>query len=281
MDGIITLTTDFGSGDAYVAAVKGVILTINPRATIVDICHSIKPQNIFEAAFIISTIHNYFPKGTIHVVVVDPGVGSSRKALILKTHSALFLAPDNGVLSYIVAEVSASPIYESNNISLNLRSRKLGGEVTAINITNPEYWQKPVSTTFHGRDIFAPVAAYLSLGVPVNKFGKKITRIHVFPIPRPYQDAYGNIIGLILHIDSFGNLITNIKSTDLKTRQVNISLGAHCIRGISSFYAQGKGLMALIGSNGYLEISFAEGSAAAVLNARVGDTVTVSPNTTL
>lgn len=277
MPAIITLTTDFGTTDAYVAAMKGVILSINPGATVIDVCHSIKPQNIFEAAFIISTAYHCFPKGTIHIVVVDPGVGSKRKAIIIKTQSAFFLAPDNGVLSYIIAETNSTPIDESPDIGLKLRPQKLGSEINAVAITNPRYWRHPVSPTFHGRDIFAPVAAYLSLGIPINRFGRKLTRIHTFPIPHPRQEVSGNIIGSIIHIDHFGNLITNIKESDLPSRQVSISVGASRIQGVSSFYAQGKGLIALIGSSGYLEISLVGGSAATNLNARVGDSITVSP----
>ncbi len=277
MAAIITLTTDFGTTDAYVAAMKGVILTINPRATIVDVCHSIRPHNVFEAAFIISTISSYFPEGTIHIVVVDPGVGSKRKAIIMKTQSALFLAPDNGVLSYVVAETSSTPVGESSDISQRPKLQKVGPGIDVVAITNPGYWRQPVSTTFHGRDIFAPVAAYLSLGILPSKFGRKLTRIHAFPIPRPRREVSGNITGLIIHVDHFGNLITNIKETDLPSRQVSISLGASRIEGISSFYAQRRGLIALIGSSGYLEISLVGGSAAAILNAKVGDTITISP----
>lgn len=252
-------------------------MSINPRAIVVDVCHSIEPQNIVEAAFIISTVHNYFPIGTIHVVVVDPEVGSQRKAIIMKTHSAFFLAPDNGVLSYIVAETSTTPVKESNCPSPKLELQKLDPAIRAIAITNPHFWLQPVSTTFHGRDVFAPVAAHLSLGTPLSKFGKKITRIHTFPIPRPCRDSEGNITGHVLHIDTFGNLITNIKSSDLPSDQISISINSHRIQGLSLFYTQGTGLTALIGSSGYLEISFVGGNAASVLNARTGDKVIVSP----
>ncbi len=279
MAGIITLTTDFGIRDAYVAAMKGVILSINPRAIIVDVCHSIEPQNIVEAAFIISTAYNYFPTSTIHVVVVDPGVGSQRKAIIMKTRSAFFLAPDNGVLSYIVAEASTTPVKESPHPTPKLELQKLDPAINAIAITDPHFWLQPISPTFHGRDVFASVAAHLSLGTPLSKFGKKVTRIYTFPIPRPYRDSEGNMTGYVLHIDTFGNLITNIKSSDLPSDQISISINSHHIQGLSLFYAQSKGLTALIGSSGYLEISFVGGNAASVLNARTGDKVTVSPRT--
>jgi S-adenosylmethionine hydrolase len=279
MAGIITLTTDFGIRDAYVAAMKGVILSINPRAIIVDVCHSIEPQNIVEAAFIISTAYNYFPTGTIHLVVVDPGVGSQRKAIIMKTRSAFFLAPDNGVLSYIVAEASATPVKESPYPTPKPELQKLDPAIRAIAITNPHFWLQPISPTFHGRDVFAPVAAHLSLGTPLSKFGKKVTRIYTFPIPRPYRDSEGNITGCVLHIDALGNLITNIKSGDLPSDQISISINSHHVQGLSLFYAQSKGLTALIGSSGYLEIAFVGGNAASVLNAKTGDKVKVSPRT--
>ena len=202
---VITLTTDFGISDAYVASMKGVILSVNSKAVIVDICHSIEPQNILQAAFILGTAHHYFPKGTIHVVVVDPGVGSQRKAVILKTPSAFFLAPDNGVLSYIVNELCPEPAKPSPSISLDLKRRKLKKGLEAIAITNPDFWRQPVSSTFHGLDIFAPVAAHLSLGVPLHKFGESISYLHAFPIPKPYRDVEGSLVGHVLHIDNFGN----------------------------------------------------------------------------
>lgn len=275
---IVTLTTDFGTNDAYVAAVKGVILSINPEVVTVDICHSITPQNILEAAFLISTVHKYFPDGTIHVVVVDPGVGSNRKAIILKTPSAFFVAPDNGVLSYIIAEFATNKTFTTNelrNINPRLKLQKISQNLEAVAITNPNFWLHPVSATFHARDIFAPTAAHLSLGIPLNEFGEKLTQVHAFPIPRPYRDPKGNITGHILHIDNFGNLITDIKSSDLPQEEVTILIGKHCIRKLSQFYAQSKGLLALIGSSGYLEIAYRNGNAASILNAKVGDKVTL------
>ncbi len=273
MASVITLTTDFGTGDAYVASMKGVILTINPKAVIVDICHSVEPQNILQAAFILSTAHRYFPEGTIHLAIVDPGVGSQRKAIILKTPTAFFLAPDNGVLSYIIDEVDKTPTKPTPNIPAHPEQRKLGAGLKAVNITNPDFWHKPVSATFHGRDIFAPVAAHLSLGVPINKFGDSLSHAYAFPIPRPYQDTKGNLIARILHIDSFGNLITNVRSSDLQGENITINIGKQNIHGLSQSYAEKEGLAAIIGSSGYLEISLKNGSAANFLNAKVGDDI--------
>ncbi|MBI4304328.1 MAG: SAM-dependent chlorinase/fluorinase [Chloroflexi bacterium] len=261
---IITLTTDFGLNDAYVAAMKGVILGINPEATLVDICHTIKPQNILEAAFILSTAYPFFPDKTIHVVVVDPGVGTERRAVLLKTPTACFLAPDNGVLSYVLADYSAS-------------SKELPPALQAVAITKPEFWRSPISSTFHGRDIFAPVAAHLSLGLSATKFGEVITSLTTLPLAKPYREADGSLVGHIIHIDSFGNLSTNIRSPDLaKTgKEITIEVGNRVIRGLSRTYAEGEQLLALIGSSDYLEVSLKEGSAHASLKVNVGDKVKI------
>ena len=175
---IITLTTDFGIDDAYVAAMKGVILEINPGATIVDISHSVEPQNIRQGAFVFSTAYSYFPQDTVHLVVVDPGVGGPRRAIILETDNAIFVAPDNGVLSYVIQASTRKRISRSALM-------KLPPELQAFEITNPKYWHHPVSSTFHGRDIFAPVAAHISLGKPLNELGQAIASVNVFPLPRP------------------------------------------------------------------------------------------------
>ena len=270
---VITLTTDFGTGDAYVASMKGVILSINPRAAIVDICHSVEPQNILQAAFIISTAHHYFPEGTIHVAIIDPGVGSQRKAIVLRTPSAFFVAPDNGVLSYVVDELCPASARPPGPISPNLEQRELGADLEAVAITNPDFWRQPVSPTFHGRDIFAPVAAHLSLGTPLNRFGESTSCLHTFPISRPYHDAKGNLMGCILHIDNFGNLITNVRHSDLPAAEVVIEIENQRIYGISRFYAQTEVLAAIIGSSDYLEISLRNGNAASSLGIKVGDEI--------
>ena len=272
MGAIITLTTDFGLTDAYVAAMKGVILSINPEAKLIDICHTIKPQNIPQAAFVLGAAYQFFPQKTIHVVVVDPGVGTKRRAIILRTPSADFVAPDNGVLSYVIQQSSANPMEDSIN-----RQRELPPEVEAIAITKPQFWRSPVSPTFHGRDIFAPVAARLSLGFPPTDFGEAISSVMMLPLPQPYQAPDGSLVGHILHIDSFGNLITNIKSANLpQTNQtVTIEVGNRLISELSRTYDEGEELLALIGSSGYLEVSLKGGNACAFLNAGVGDEVRI------
>jgi len=276
MSFIITLTTDFGYDDAYVAAVKGAILSTNPEANIVDISHSVEPQNILQAAFILSVACRYFPKQTIHMAIVDPGVGSERLGIILKTPSALFVAPDNGILSYIIddlAPVENSPFTE-NTHDLKEIVFKTGLEVVAI--TDPRFWRHPVSSTFHGRDIFAPVAAGLSLGISPYEFGEKINSLHILSIPKPSLDPDGNLVGRVLHVDRFGNLITNIRNNDLPGKDITVDIAGYCIQGISNYYAQNKGLMAIVGSSGYLEVSLRDGSACDFLGVIAGDEIKVA-----
>jgi S-adenosylmethionine hydrolase len=273
MSPVITLTTDFGLSDGYVASVKGVILNINPKAVIVDISHSVESQNIVQAAFILSTVYSYFPNGTIHIVIVDPGVGSQRKAIILKTQAAYFLAPDNGVLSYIIDELSPLPASPSIPVSLRAELRKVTEGFEAVAITNAAFWRQPVSATFHGRDIFAPVAAHLSMGISIIQFGEPIDSLHVLPVSQPYHDSAGNLTGQILHIDSFGNLITNIRNSDLSLPEIIVDIKKRRIHGIHRFYAETEGLSAIMGSSGYLEIALSDGSAAMFLKAKAGDEV--------
>ena len=275
MAAIITLTTDFGTADAYVATMKGVILGLHPQATIVDISHAIEPQNVLQAAFVLSTVYPYFPAGTIHLAVVDPGVGSRRKAIILKTPTALFVSPDNGILSYLIDEHGKSHGKPARQISSSAEPRKLPAGLEAVAITSSEYWRQPVSSTFHGRDIFAPVAAHLSLGLPLKKFGDRLEQVHIFDMPRPYKNARGDLVGRVLHIDNFGNLITNIRSSDLPAGKVTVAVGRHRIHGLSGFYSHDRGLAAILGSSGYLEISLKNGSAAAFLAAKVGHEVKI------
>ncbi len=270
MGAIITLTTDFGLADGYVAAMKGVILSINPEAKLVDLCHEIEPQNISQAAFILGTTHHFFPEGTIHVAVVDPGVGTGRRAVILRTPRADFVAPDNGVLSYILSQSSAQAT------GPGLQPVELPPGLEAVELTNPRFWRSPPSSTFHGRDIFAPVAAWLSLGHKLEDFGERITSLGALPIVRPRWTQDGVLVGCILHVDHFGNLITNIKGEDLPPGALTIEVAGERILGLSRTYGEGEGLLALIGSSGYLEIALKEGSASARLGARVGDEVKIS-----
>jgi hypothetical protein len=270
---VVTLTTDFGLVDAYVAAMKGVILSINPEVRLVDICHLIKPQNILQAAFVLSTAYQFFPRRTVHLVVVDPGVGSRRRALIVRTPSADFVAPDNGVLSYVLQQFLSEP----EKTGINPQQRKLKSEVEAVAITKSQFWRLPVSPTFHGRDIFAPVAALLSLGSSPRDFGETVTSVLMLPLSHTYQQANGTLVGHILHVDNFGNLITDIRSDDLpqKKQEMTIEVGRQRILGLSRNYNEGRGLSALIGSSGYLEISLKGGNACALLDAEIGNEVKI------
>ncbi|MFC1871581.1 S-adenosyl-l-methionine hydroxide adenosyltransferase family protein [Chloroflexota bacterium] len=273
MSGIITLTTDFGLSDGYVAAMKGVIFGISPEVKLVDVCHSIKPQNIAQAAFVLSTAYPYFPQKTIHLVVVDPGVGSERRAIILRTPTADFVAPDNGVLSYVIRRFSNLSLADDSRIELV----ELGPELEAVSLTEPRFWRTPVSPTFHGRDIFAPVAALLSLGFPPINFGEAVSSVMMLPLQEPSRGMDGSLVGNVLNIDNFGNLITNFRSGDLPPvgQPVTITVSGQVITDLTSTYSEGKGLLALIGSSGYLEVSLKGGNAHAFTGAEVGTEVRI------
>jgi S-adenosylmethionine hydrolase len=275
MGSIITLTTDFGLSSNYAAAMKGVILNINPEAKLVDVCHIIEPQNIVQAAFTIGTVYEFFPPKTVHLVVVDPGVGTGRRAIILRTPQAFFVAPDNGVLSVVMSSVSPFHMGDINQTG----EIELSPEFEAIHITRSGFWRTPVSPTFHGRDIFAPVAARLSLGYQPLDFGERIDKLTVLSLPRPGFTSDGALVGRVLYIDSFGNITVNIKHPDLPHAKeaLSITVSGKVIKGLVSTYAEGEGLLALIGSSGYLEIAFKNGNAAALLNAKPGDKVVIRP----
>jgi S-adenosylmethionine hydrolase len=274
MNTVITLTTDFGLTDGYVAAMKGVILGINQEARLVDICHGIEPQNVSQAAFVLSTAYPYFPRKTVHLVVVDPGVGSARRAIILRTPDADYVAPDNGVLSYVIHQHMA-PVKGVQ--AEGLAEVRLSKQVEAVEITNDRFFRKPVSATFHGRDIFAPVAALLSVGFPAIQFGQPLAALNMIPISRPGKRPDGSLVGHILHIDGFGNLITDIRGDDLPSAEVVIDVCGRLVSGISETYADRRGLAAVVGSSGHLEIALRGGTAKALLDARIGDEVTVKP----
>jgi hypothetical protein len=263
---IITLLTDFGTEDEYVGLMKGVILSINPSITIVDISHRIDAQDIVQAAFAIHSAYRYFPEGTVHLIVVDPGVGTGRDLLALEMKKQFFIAPDNGVLSLLMKE--------EDFISLT-------------RISNPEYFLATVSRTFHGRDIIAPVGAHIAGGLELEKLGAGIGVTEVVCLDnlqaRILED--GELIGRIIAIDHFGNLISNIHSQKLaelykngEVKKMRIKIGAHTISGLSETYdcVALQAPLALIGSRGYLEISVNRSNAAMALNVRKGDSVRVS-----
>jgi S-adenosylmethionine hydrolase len=274
MKALLTLTSDFGLSDAYVASMKGIILGINPEAELVDICHNIKPQNIAQGGFVLSTAYASFPQKTIHLVVVDPGVGSERRAIILRTPQGIFVAPDNGVLSYVVQPHLEQPVTEPGPIQLR-KKLKPGVGMDIVHITNPRFWRTNVSPTFHGRDIFAPVAAALSLGFSPIEFGEATDKLYMLPMSLPHSRPDGSLVGHIIYIDGFGNLVSDIKQENLPgdAHALAVDFKDKIILGLSRTYAQSSGLLAIIGSSGYLEISLRGGSAAALLDAQVGDEV--------
>jgi S-adenosylmethionine hydrolase len=271
MGAIITLTTDFGLADGYVAAMKGVALGINPGVQLVDISHNIPPQDVAKAAFVLGMAAPHFPTGSIHLIIVDPGVGTDRKAIILRTPEADFVAPDNGVLSDV-----AQP-YLEGPAGAGRRKLKAATGLEAFAITEPRFWRSPVSRTFHGRDIFAPVAAHLSWGVTPSEFGEPINSLKVLPLSRPSTSPNGTLTGSIRYIDSFGNLITDIRGQDLPGApgDITIEVGDEFIQGLSPTYGSGRGLIVLIGSSDHLEIALPDSSAAARLQARAGDKVKI------
>ena len=256
--GVITLLTDFGIADGYAGTMHGVILRINPKATVVDVCHDIAPQDVHAAAFVLSTVYPYFPADTIHVVVVDPGVGSERRALGVHTPRGTFVAPDNGVLSYVFARESVSEI---------------------VHLTEARYWLAPLSATFHGRDLFAPVAAHLSLGVALSDLGTTVEDPARFAVPEAQMRDDGSIVGQVLHVDRFGNLITNIPRELLPAGQVRVQVADRHAIGLVKAYAQAADgeLLALIDATDCLEISVRNGSAAALLEIGRGADVLVAP----
>jgi S-adenosylmethionine hydrolase len=264
---IITLTTDFGTRDCYVAAMKGVILAINPDARIVDLTHEIGPQNVLEAAFFLKGSAPHFPEGTVHVVVVDPGVGTDRRALCVEADGRCYVAPDNGVLSLV-----ATP-------------ERL---VNAVAIENQLYLRPTISATFHGRDVFAPAAAHLSLGVEMSALGAPVHEMMRFELPAPRAENDRTLAGQVVHIDRFGNIITNVDmdawnglTRSGKGRDVQIRIHGLVLNRACKAYSevpQGSPL-ALWGSSDLLEISVNRGNAAERLGAKVGDLVTIQVGT--
>ena len=256
---IVTLLTDFGTRDHYVASMKGVILGINPACTLVDISHEVRPHDIREGALTLANAYSYFPKGTIHLAVVDPGVGSSRKPILLITKNYFFLGPDNGLLSLAAQN---------------------DGVKKAIVLSNRTFFRPSVSSTFHGRDIFASIAGHLSTGIKPESVGHVVSSWVKLDFGKPWI-VNGDLVGQISHIDAFGNIVTNISQQALsrfaKKRTIVISIGKREIRGLRKGYWEAKRgeLLALIGSGDFLEISIREGNAQKVLKSRRSDRVRI------
>ena len=269
---IITLLTDFGPSGSYVGAMKGVILGISSEAAIVDISHDIEAQAAEEAAFLLATVVPVFPPGAIHVAVVDPGVGTERAALAVRTAEGTFVGPDNGVLSAALPDAarSAGPASEAAPVSLP-------AAVQAVRLTNRRYFRPEISNTFHGRDIFAPVAAHLSLGVPLDELGEPVAEMRTFPAWRATTDGSGCIAGRVLYIDRFGNVVTDVRASDLPAGRVVLEVAGRCFEGLQHSYQDGPEYVIYIGSSGYLELARRNGNAAATLGIARGQRVMVTP----
>lgn len=250
---IITLTTDFGLADQYAGAMKGAVLSINSDVSIVDITHLVPPHDILAGAMALQDASGYFPQGSIHVCVVDPGVGGKRRPVLIQTDKYFFVGPDNGVLTLAAQESKIKRI---------------------IHLTEKRFFLKDVSAVFHGRDIFAPVAAHLSLGVKPSSFGPGIKSLTPLQIPCPLKKG-DTITAEIIHIDRFGNLITNVPAKDLPEdgrRDATIKIKGLLIKGVKASYCgvkEGEPI-ALIGSSGRLEIAVNGGSGARFFKAGAG-----------
>jgi len=249
----LTLTTDFGTGDYYVGAMKGVILSICPAARIVDITHEIAAYEIAEAAFVVSQAYRTFPRRTVHVVVIDPGVGTSRRPILAQAAGQYFVAPDNGVLSMIYTR-------EKHKVR---------------HITADRYFRKPLSNTFHGRDIFSPVGAHLAAGVAPARFGKLIDDYLRLEFAQPVRTGRRAWTGAILKIDRFGNIVTNFAAADfpdLERRAFEMAAGPQRVSVLARNYAEcGPGeLFLIVGSSGFYEISASQGAAAKMLGCAAG-----------
>ena len=257
---VITLLTDFGLHDEYVGVMKGVILSINPAVQLVDITHSISRHDITQAALVLNASFRFFPKGSIHVIVVDPGVGGTRKIICLKKEGHFFIAPDNGVLTMVIRDEKVQKICA---------------------VTKQKYFLKPVSDTFHGRDVFAPAAAHLSKGLEMLSLGRELglTDLTRLEIPLPFVSDKRELFGTVIAIDRFGDLVTNIGQRTLKefrgdkgVRRVEVRLGRYKIKGVSKSYDSVKegAPIAIFGSRNLLEIALNQGNAREYFKARIG-----------
>jgi len=259
---IITLTIDFGPHDHFVGTIKGVILDIAPEVQIVDICHAVQPFDVLDGALTIAQAYSYFPAGTVHMVVIDPGVGTARRPIVASSERHHFVAPDNGVLSLIYAREERMHVRH---------------------VTSEHYFMQPVSNTFHARDIFGPVAAWLAKGIDCEKFGERVDDFVRFNAPKPKAANGQTLRGVVLKVDRFGNLVTNITPQDApmlfqaETSGFKIMVGKHEITEIKTAYAQGAPgeVFGLLGSMGYLEIAANRGSAAQVIGVGKGTDVNI------
>jgi len=265
MPSILTLTTDFGTGSPYVAAMKGVVLSIHPAAQLIDLSHAIRPQQVRQAALLLAETTSLFPAGTLHVVVVDPGVGTARAIIYAEIGGQRYLCPDNGLLSLVLQRD---------------RLAKSGTPTMIRRVTSEKYFRHPVSPTFHGRDIMAPIAAHLSLGLNPETLGPPFESPRDLTWPAAFKEA-NRISGEIVAVDAFGNLVTNITRDQLAGVPTGTETGIFCedheTRGIFTTYADQPAmtLIALVGSNDCLELAIVNDSAAGLLGSDVGTPVEI------
>lgn len=253
---IITLLTDFGSRDVYVGVMKGVIAAIAPQATVIDLTHEIPPQDLVSGSFALQSACSYFPQGTVHVAVVDPGVGSQRRGVAVLFAGGYLVGADNGLFSGVLHRQQA---------------------IAAVELNNPDYWRTPhPSQTFHGRDIFAAVGAHLANGVKLNQLGEAISLESLVTLPLlALEKDRQQITGVIQYCDRFGNLVTNIPGHDVFS-QAQVKFQERLIRLVTTYSSsESQALVALVGSHGFLEIAVNCGSAREVLQAKIGDRVVV------
>ncbi|MCX7669480.1 MAG: SAM-dependent chlorinase/fluorinase [Anaerolineae bacterium] len=258
MTTIITLTSDFGLRDGYVGTMKGVILSMAPHARLVDLTHEIEPQNIRQAIFVLAHAAPYFPPATIHVAVVDPGVGTARRPLLVTTPRARYIGPDNGIFTAALDEEGAQ----------------------AWALDQPAYWLPRLSRTFHGRDLFAPVAAHLANGVPPERLGRPVDDPVRLAWPQPLRHADGHLTGEVIYVDRFGNLISNIPAAWLAGRRWQCEIAGH-VAPVVATYGEGAvaALIGLVGSSDTVEVAVRNGNAAQRLGVGTGETVVLWPIT--
>jgi S-adenosyl-L-methionine hydrolase (adenosine-forming) len=256
--GIVTLLTDFGLRDHFVAAMKGVMINLNPNLSFVDISHMVSAQDIFGGAFRLGQVWSLFPLKTVHLAVVDPGVGTARKPMVASAGGQFFVAPDNGLLSYV----------------MDGRDDFIAHEITA-----DHYFRKPVSDTFHGRDIFAPIAAWVSRGIPLEQMGPRIQDPVCLKLPAVKKVREGVMQGVILMVDQFGNAVTNLKPDDVPPKSKIILTGQREVPSFRTTFGEGAPgeVFVIPGSCGYLEICVKNGSAAATLDLKPGAPIGVVP----
>ncbi|MFW6174942.1 MAG: SAM hydrolase/SAM-dependent halogenase family protein [Chloroflexota bacterium] len=275
---MITLTTDFGSSDGFPAAMRGVIARINPAAAVADVTHEAPPQDIAHAAFVLAAVTPYFPEGSLHVAVVDPGVGGERRALaIAAPDSTIYVGPDNGVFTHVLSRGGPAhgPSHELGYLAPFTAPVPEG--FRAHSIENADYMLPAVSATFHGRDVFAPAAAHLSLGAPVELLGPRVDELVMLNAPGPLIEG-GRVTGHVQYVDRFGNLATDIPAAQVSGGIRRARIRNRAINGLSPSYSSAAGperLACVIASHGFLEIAQYGGNAARELGGGVGDRVTV------